>query len=137
MYKIRSTSSGRCATCAKAVLFQGIPVSTYCGRGSQIRLTVNLYGKLGQQWGLVNSALGEVVEVIYPTAEAAADELCVPLVVARFQNYTGPAFCAARPKLVLLPAVERTGDCRCQCKRLGPCFRIAEGTTFHAVQGIT
>ena len=137
VYKIRSTSSGRCATCAKAVLFQGIPVSTYCGRGSQIRLTVNLYGKLGQQWGLVNSALGEVVEVIYPTAEAAADELCVPLVVARFQNYTGPAFCAARPKLVLLPAVERTGDCRCQCKRLGPCFRIAEGTTFHAVQGIT
>ena len=62
VYKIRSTSSGRCATCAKAVLFQGIPVSTYCGRGSQIRLTVNLYGKLGQQWGLVNSALGEVAE---------------------------------------------------------------------------
>merc|ERR1712096_177391 len=53
------------------------------------------------------------------------------------EEYCGPAFCAARPKLVLLPAVQRTGDCNCKCPRTSACFRVCEGTTIHAVEGIT
>ena len=136
VYKLTSTNSGRCAKSAGVKLYMGIVMSTYVARGLQIRLTVNLYSEFGQQWGLVNGAVGTVVEVLYTTPEAAAAGAEIPLVIAEFETYCGPAFCAARPKLVLLPPVEKQGDCSHGCKRYGPCFRMAEGTTFHSLQGI-
>ena len=58
------------------------------------------------------------------TPEAAADEHTVPLGIAHFEDYCGPAFCPARPKLVMLPPVKRAGDCNCKCTRSGACFRV-------------
>ena len=137
VYKLLSTNEGRHARAKAADMFQGVPASTWVARGAQIRLTCNMYGALGQKWGLVNGAIGQAVEVLYPTPEAAAKPTEIPLVIAHFEGYTGPAFCEKRPKLVLLVPVERTGDCSCRCRRRGPCFRMSEGTTIHATQGIT
>ena len=74
--------------------------------------------------------------MVYPTAAGAADPHCIPTIVAHFEEYRGPAWCAERPKLVMLPPMSRTGSCRC-CKREGPVYRVAEGQTVHAVQGTT
>lgn len=215
VYKILATNSGRHARAKNAHIFVSLPGSTYAAHGLQIRLTINLFGEIGQAWGLVNGAIGTIVEVIYPTIEAAADPHAIPLVVAHFEEYRGPAFCTAstgrtwtcvgttrptgtplssvfladalgrkldasgarvmtgatieldadeyratcvgtvrtfhfvevhgaffrpspsRPNLVLLPPVEREGDCRCKCKRRSACFRVCEGTTTHSVEGIT
>ena len=57
--------------------------------------------------------------------------------IAHFEEYCGPAFCPARPKLVLLTPLTREGDCTCKCSRRSVCFRVCEGTTTHSVQGIT
>ena len=43
-----------------AQLFMGLPASTYLARGVLIRITVNLFGDIGQSWGLVNGAIGTV-----------------------------------------------------------------------------
>ena len=137
VYRIRATNKGRHATKAAGEPFAALVASTFVAVGLQIRLTVNLFNELGQSWGLVNGSIGIVVEVLYETAEAATDEHAVPLVIAHFEDYCGPAFCPERPKLVLLPVVERKGDCACKCTRSGACFRVCEGTTVHSVEGIT
>lgn len=115
----------------------GIPASTYAARGLQIRLTVNLFGEIGQSWGLVNGAIGTIVEVLFDTPEAADDKHALPTVIAHCEEYCGPAFCASHPKLVVLPPIQRDGDCSCKCSRRCLCFRVSEGTTVHATEGIT
>ena len=137
VYKILATNVGRHARAKGADMFNSLPGSTHVARGLQIRLTINLFGDIGQSWGLVNGAIGLVVEVIYPTTEAAADMHAIPTVVAHFEDYCGPAFCAARPKLVVLYPTEREGDCSCKCTRRSAPFRVCEGTTTHSVEGIT
>ena len=136
VYKVLATNSGRHARAKASTLFEGMPASTYIAVGVLIRITCNLFGPIGQAWGLVNGAVGTVVEVIYPSAEGAADPKCVPTIVAHFNAYRGPAWCEERPKLVMLPPMLRRGSCRC-CSRTGPVYRVAEGQTVHAVQGIT
>ena len=136
VYKVLATNSGRHARAKASTLFEGMPASTYIAVGVLIRITCNLFGPIGQAWGLVNGAVGTVVEVIYPSAEGAADPKCVPTIVAHFNAYRGPAWCEERPKLVMLPPMLRKGSCRC-CSRTGPVYRVAEGQTVHAVQGIT
>lgn len=214
VYRVRCTNDGKCAQKAGAALFMGMPASVYLCRGLQVRLPVNLWGEIGQSWGLVNGAIGTVVEVIYPTAESVRDERALPTVVVHFDEYRGPAFCTAatglqwerlgpsppsphediqmlslpavsaqllqlagspveltapltwsvaaelrdanvrtfhcvkagrdyfrplpsRPKLVVIPPIERQGECSCKCKRRCLPFRVAEGTTVDSTQGIT
>ena len=68
--------------------------------------------------------------------QAQSAQVRWPLVIAHFEDYRGPAFFPQQPKWVMLPPVERQGDCRC-CSRYGACFRVCEGTTVHSVEGIT
>lgn len=51
VYKILSTNTGRHARAKNAHNFVSLPASTYAARGLQIRLTINLWGEIGQSWG--------------------------------------------------------------------------------------
>jgi hypothetical protein len=107
----------------------------------QLRITANLYGRIGQSWGLVNGEICSLVDVIFDegVTEAQIERgEALPTLVARMESYMGPAFCAADPKLFLIPPIERRGsDCSCPCTRRMLPVRVAEGTTIHSLQGIT
>lgn len=93
-------------------------------RGQRIMLTSNIW----TQAGLVNGALGEVVEIIYSPGSKPPD---VPMyVVTRFDNYSGPPWNVHDPKSIPIIPVS-LGN-----RRQIP-LTMAWAITIHKAQGLT
>ena len=105
----------------------------------QMRLTANLFGELGQLWGLVNGKVGFVVDTLYDKdhVPTAANKKVMPYLVVMFlPDYVGPVWIEGHPKIVPIRPVKRPGDCRC-CSRVMLPLQVAEATTIHSLQGMT
>ena len=135
--KCSARNEGPHAKKAAGVDFASLPPCVFLAVGLQVRLTVNLFGDDGISWGLVNGAIGRVLEVIYGAGAAPSPQTRPLVVLVRFPEYSGPAWSAADPKLVPVPMVTRPGDCCRSCRRTAAPLREAEGTTIHATQGLT
>lgn len=135
--KVRARNNGSHARRAIAKDFASLPPSVFLCVGLLVRLTVNLFKDAGIAWGLVNGALGTVVEVIYAPGTQPGPTTFPMVVLVRFGRYRGPTWFAADPQLVPIPWVTRAGDCCKACSRSMFPLKESEGTTIHATQGLT
>ena len=93
-------------------------------KGQRIMLTTNVW----TQAGLVNGALGEVIDIVYSTEARPPD---LPLyVVARMEKYVGPSWNAANPTFIPITPVSLGS------RRQLP-IRMAWAMTIHKSQGLT
>ncbi|XP_057838109.2 uncharacterized protein LOC131048235 [Cryptomeria japonica] len=90
----------------------------------QIMLTTNIWTKAG----LVNGALGEVVDIVYEYGSKPPD---IPAyVITRINNYTGPSWNPTYPKLVPITPIS-LGN-----RRQIP-LKMVWAITVHKYQGLT
>ena len=140
VYKVFAQNKGTHAKQSAGTEFGSLPPAGYLARRLQVRLTANLYGHLGQKWGLVNGKIGHVIDIIFAkdAPPSAANSKAMPLVVVvHFPDYIGPVWIEGHAKVVPIVPVERPGDCRCRCTRIMIPLSVAEGATIHSLQGMT
>lgn len=91
-------------------------------------LTVNLKAI----WGLINGAVGTVVDILHNAGCRPTDDP-TPLpdvVFVWFPGYMGPPYMEEDPTLVPTVPISR-------CKRVQVPLRLSRGTTIHKCQGMT
>lgn len=135
--KVLAINSGRCSRHAASKDYASLPPGCFLVVGLQVRLKCNLFGDVGISWGLVNGAVGVIVEVLYDQGITPGPGTLPRLVLVRFAGYKGPAWREGDEKLVPVPAVERHGECTCRCRRRMVPLVPSESTTIHATEGIS
>ena len=142
VYKIYAENTGSCAKKASSDPFSQLPASCYTARGLLMRITSNLFGEVGQSWGLVNGKMGTVLDVIFAPSGPSPDGETPPLgmpavIVLHVPDYVGPVWIEGHPKVVPIIPVSKEGDCECKCSRRMCPLQVAEGTSIHSLQGTT
>ena len=109
IYKVNAHNQGRHARAKAHAFFAGLPPAAYIGIGVQLRLTCNMFGPVGQSWGLVNGEIGTCVDVIFdentPPSDIDAGK-ALPSVVLHLKSYKGPRFYVLDPTIMWRPVAD-------------------------------
>ena len=111
----------------------GLLSVVYMCKGSKVMLYVNLC----IPYGLINGAVGTVVDIIYKTGCNPINSL-PEVVMVEFPNYSGPSLTEENPKIVPIVPVERRIECSCHsCSRQTIPLKLGWATTILKCQGMT
>lgn len=133
--RIKAADNGRHAQKADSNKAGGLLPLLYLCSERKVMLTVNLKAI----WGLINGAVGTVVDILYNAGCRPTDDPApLPDVVfVWFPGYMGPPYMEEDPTLVPTVPISRCTDCLCWYKRVQVPLTLSWGTTIHKCQGMT
>lgn len=128
------SASNNCREAAEDDEAQGLENIIYLGPSCKILLRANLW----TEKGLVNGAVGTVVDIIYDKEKKPPNDMPAVL-ICKFENYTGPYLGGdANLKLVPIPVITKSWNIHgVQCSRTQFPVQLAYAVTIHKSQGLT
>jgi hypothetical protein len=112
---------------------QGVPALLTLSRGAQIMLKMNLWTKQG----LVNGALGSIVDILYDTESVPGEDLPAVL-ICKFDKYKGPYIDNDLQTVSIIPVTKSWNLADgTKCTRTNFPIALSYSCTIHKSQGMT
>ena len=130
--KIEALWNNSTARNASSDAAQGLEAVVCLSKGSRVMLRVNLW----TERGLVNGALGTVMDILYEAGKRPPADQPIAILV-KFDKYTGPTFPETPDWFPIVPITKHFTDKNVSCTRTQFPLSLAWSVTIYKSQGLT